>query len=167
MTDILKPEDKEASVARPSESQSFVSGARKEVSDTLAQKLLSETAEEKICPESKIEAPRIFSQKEIVEVVLNALSGSKVPNPEALKLTRIHRNKDNVIVSLESILPDADGKEGFTEIIFVIQGKHSRTIQSKVTGVTISHFYSETEYGSGFTAAEFKDGQWIYTPEKI
>lgn len=125
-------------------------------------------AKEEICVESKIDAPRTFSEKEIMDAVLGTLTEEQKLNLDSLKVTRVIRDPNKVVVVLEAESPDADGKGGYTEIKYIIQGKHKTANgQNASLGTTVMHTYFDSDGmpESGDTVAEFKDGQWVNTPK--
>ncbi|MBI5422121.1 hypothetical protein HZA44_03230 [Candidatus Peregrinibacteria bacterium] len=126
------------------------------------------TAKEEVCVDSKIDAPRTFSEAEIIDAVLGTLTEKQKLNLEALKVTRIIRDHNKTVVVLEAESPDADGKGGYTEIKYIIQGKHkTNSGQNASSATTVIHTYFDSDGmpESGDTVAEFKDGEWVNTPK--
>ncbi len=151
----------------------------------------SQATHEEICTDSKIDAPRVFSEKEILDAMLGTLSQKPIetktnsspttfvwkirtflaqlfsddsPKPGTPRISRIVRDPHQNIVTLDAVSPDADGKGGHTEIKYILQGRHGRN-QSLGTTLMHTHYDPQGNPESGRVAAEFKKGQWVLAPQ--
>jgi len=162
------PASAEDSMGHTLEAQSIAAAARKEVTNALTEKLLSEKQiKNDLVEYSQIDAPRTFNEKEIVGVILETLTEEQKPNAEKLKIARIVRDEKGIIVELNAILPDIDEKTGFTEINYQIQGKYGSLKKLSNPGgdaiTTIKHYRCDSDGipMSGDTIVVFKDGKWV------
>ena len=193
MSSIDKPELPKASEVTPEKPQ-------KGASENLAKKPHPEKPAEETCADSKIDAPRTFPEKEILDVIqdtltkkqqidkeakskigiigkirnfLNTLFGNKPTSPEKAneirpekpKVSQVVRDKNNNILKLVAKSPDPDEKGAFTEMAFLIQGKHGQNQCSQATTVMHTYHNSKGEPESGHNVAEFKGGKWVHTPK--